>query len=270
MNYTKEFILDKIKAYQDSNFIFEEKQHVYTYDGDVMRGCTTFLNTFIEPFKEDYWSKRKADERGITQEEILAEWKEKRDRSTYLGTLIHNYIEDYYEKDRSREDLTEDDEANMRIKKWFKIYDKQLHKLESVASEIKVFSKKYNLAGTIDKLYLYDGKLIIGDWKSNKQIRTDDDWAFNKLLAPFDNVKENELNKYSLQLSIYAVLLEEVGLEVDYTFICHIPRDEAECVIYKCKDFRAEIKNYLNNSMFLTENINIEEESKNNGYEKIW
>lgn len=130
--------------------------------------------------------------------------------------------------------------------------------------------KKYNLAGTIDKLFLYDGKLIIGDWKTNKEIKTDNDWCFNKLLSPFDNIKENELNKYSLQLSIYAILLEEVGLEVSDFFICHIPPNDLECEVYKCKDFRAEIRNYLSNSMLLTEKYDIEEEGKNNTYDKIW
>lgn len=266
-NYTKEEVLEKLKVFNDSNFIFDEKEHVYTYKGSIMRGCTSFLNTFIKPFDSEYWAKKKAEEEGITTEEKLAQWDEIRERSCYLGTLVHNYIEDFYEKNST--ELTEDEEANERIFEWHKIYESMLKDMVSIGSEIRVFSKKYNLAGTIDKLYLYKGMLIIGDWKTNKKIKTDKDFCFGKLLYPFEKLKENELNKYSLQLSIYALILEEIGLEITSGFICHIPHT-GECQIYKTKDLRAELRNYLTNSMLLVEKVNIEEVKKETKYEIIW
>lgn len=243
MILTKEIIQEKIKYYDDSNFSFNEEAHAYTLDGKIVYGVTSFLNRFVKPFDSDYWSKKKADAAGIPQAELLKQWDDKRDRSCELGHNVHAWIENFYEK--NDETLTKDAEANERVVKFQKIYESKLKQLESVASELRVFSRKYSIAGTIDKVYLWEGNIIVGDWKTNKKIKTDKDFCFGKLLYPFERHKENELNKYSLQLSLYQLLLEEAGIYSDYAFICHIPGD-GEAKIYKTKDFRAELRTYLN------------------------
>jgi hypothetical protein len=83
------------------------------------------------------------------------------------------------------------------------------------------------------------------------------------LLFPFESYKENEINKYSLQMSLYALILEEADIHVDYSFICHIP-SEGESQIYKLKDFRGELKTYLNHQ-FINETLDenkIKEDTK--------
>ena len=246
---TKESVIEKLKYYDDPLFKFDEPTHIYTYDGKVIYGVTSFLERFIKKFDSDFWSKKKADEGGVTQEEILAQWDAKRDRSCDLGHMVHNYIENFYEKGST--ELTDDPEANERIEKFKLIYESRLGKLESIGSEIRVLSKVWGLAGTIDKLYLWENSIIVGDWKTNKKIKTDKDFAFGKLLYPFEKYKENEINKYSLQISLYQLLLEEAGIYSDYGFICHIP-DKGEAKIYKLKDFRAELRTYMNHQ-FLNE-----------------
>jgi hypothetical protein len=246
---TKESIIEKLKYYDDPDFKFDEPSHVYTYKGKVIYGVTSFLERFIKKFDSDYWSKKKADEEGIPQSEMLARWDAKRDRSCDLGHCVHDYIERFYEENNS--ELTEDPEANERIAKFHLIYESRLKTLESVGSEIRVLSKKWGLAGTIDKLYLFENSIIVGDWKTNAKIKTDKDFAFGKLLFPFEKYKENEINKYSLQISLYQLLLEEAGIYSDYGFICHIP-SEGEAKIYKLKDFRAELRTYMNHQ-FLNE-----------------
>lgn len=269
MIHSRESILEKLKIFNDPKFLFDEPSHVYTYDGNQMRGVTSFLEEFYRKFDEAYWSKRKADEAGITQEAILEQWHAKRDRSCDLGHMVHNYIEEFYEKDKVS--LPNDEEACERIKKFHDIYESKLKKLVSIGSEIRVFSKKYNIAGTIDKLFLYKNSIIVGDWKTNKEIKTDDQYAFNKLLYPFERYKENEINKYSLQISMYMLLLEEAGIEVDYGFICHIP-PKGEAQIYKLKDFRAELRTYLTHR-FLEGGLSKPPKQGSNGKvtsEKVW
>lgn len=264
--HTVESIRKKLEYFNDKNFKFDPEAHVYTYEGEVMYGTTSFLNRFVKQFDSDYWSKKKAEQEGISQQEMLERWDAKRDRSCDLGHMVHDYIENFYEKNSTK--LTDDEEANLRIAKFHDIYESKLKNLESIGSEIKVFSKKWNLAGTIDKLYLYENSIIIGDWKTNKKIKTDKDYCFNKLLFPFEKYKENEVNKYSLQLSIYALMLEEIGIHCDYFFICHIPTD-GDPAIYKLKDFRADLRTYFNHQ-FLNEKIDIETIKKENKIEKVW
>ncbi len=263
---TKEEILEKLKYYDDEEFKFDVESHTYRYKGEKMYGTTSFLDRFVKKFDAEYWSKKKAEKLGITQEAMLAEWDATRDRACDLGHCVHDYIENFYEKNCT--DRTEDEEANERIEKFHTIYEARLKALESVGSEIKVFSKKWNLAGTIDKIYLYQNSIVLGDWKTNKQIKTDKDFIFGnaKLLYPFEKYKEHELNKYSLQLSIYALLLEEAGIFVDYCFICHIPK-KGDAKIYKLIDFRAELRTYFNHQ-FLNETVVVTKEKTK--AERLW
>jgi hypothetical protein len=272
---TKEEVLKKLEYFNDPLFHFDEPTHTYTYEGVKMNGTTTFLERFIKKFDSDYWSKKKADDEGITQEEMLARWDAKRDRACEMGSNVHNYIEDYYERPDDIRVPKEDEEALFRIEKWHKIYESRLNKLESIGSEIRVFSKKWNLAGMLDKLYIYQGAVVIGDWKTNEKIKTDTDFCFNKLLYPFEKYKENEINKYSIQISFYMLMLEEAGIDVSYGFICHIPH-EGEAQIYKLKDFRAELRTYMNHmaleQSLITEEKQTEEktEEKSKQNRRLW
>jgi ATP-dependent exoDNAse (exonuclease V) beta subunit len=242
-----EEILNKLKYFNDDNFKFDPEPHIYTYKNDEYISCTTFLKQFTEEFDSKYWSQKKASERGIKVEEIIAEWDQTRDRACELGTTVHDWIEHFYMINKT--ELTADNEANSRIEKFNKIYESRLSKLTPIASEVRMFSKKWKLAGTFDQLYYYDGDIIIGDWKTNKKLTTDKDYAFNKLKYPFQSLKNNDINKYSIQISIYRLMLEEVGINVSYGFICHIPPGEKEATIYKLKDFRSILKKYLNREL---------------------
>lgn len=266
---TKESIIEKLKYFDDDKFKFDGPTHIYTYNEKIIYGVTSFLERFIKKFDSDFWSKKKANEEGITQEAMLARWDAKRDRSCELGHNVHDYIERFYEEGIT--DLTTDLEANERIEKFKTIYEDKLSKLESIGSEIKVFSKVWGLAGTIDKLYLWENSIIVGDWKTNQKIKTDKDYAFGKLLFPFEKYKENEINKYSLQISLYQLLLEEAGIYSDYGFICHIPND-GDAKIYKLKDFRAELRTYMNHQFLNHEpdEKDIKKIQADNKIEKLW
>lgn len=259
-------VKQKLNIFKDNNFKFDPVEHIYRYNDKVMYGCTSFLQRFVKPFDSEYWAQKKADQEGITKEEMLAQWDAKRDRSCDLGHMVHEYIENFYQYEQT--DLTTDEEANERIVKFHDIYEQRLKVLTPIASEIKVFSKRWNIAGTIDQLYYHEGQIIIGDWKTNAKIKTDDDFCFGWLLAPFNKLKDNELNKYSLQISIYRLILEEMGIPTHYGFICHIP-DKGDSKIYKLKDLRAEIKYYLDNQ-YLTETVNEKEVIEKTKISKAW
>ena len=60
-----------------------------------MNSVTRVIGLFKQEFDSGYWSEKKAKERDITKEEILAEWKYKSDYSCEKGTLFHEYAENY-------------------------------------------------------------------------------------------------------------------------------------------------------------------------------
>lgn len=241
--------LKKFEEFSDTNFIFDPIQHKYTYNGVKYISATQFLKNFHEEFDGEYWSKKKAEERDITQEEILKEWQDKNTYANYIGTETHNWIENYFNGIHQK--LPTNLDVIDRINKFNKIYATQLYKLDPVKFELRVFSKKYPIAGTIDSIFLYNGKLFIVDWKTNSDFKDDNHskGRYQNLLYPFNEFYQNHLNEYSIQISFYAIILEEWGFDVRGGYLVHFG-PETEAKIYKTKDFREKLKNYIKDYKF--------------------
>ena len=95
---TKETILEKLKYYNNPEFKFNEAEHKYTLSGEHFISVTQFISRFHKHMDTEYWANKKAEERGITKEEILKEWQDKNDRANVIGTALHLYCENYFNK----------------------------------------------------------------------------------------------------------------------------------------------------------------------------
>jgi ATP-dependent exoDNAse (exonuclease V) beta subunit len=240
-------IYEKIKIFEDPKFTFDEASHVYKYGNKQLTSVTTFLKNFEHEFDTEYWSNKKAKERNVDVSVILNEWDTKRDASCALGTNVHLYIENRFKSvlDSSFIDENEyDDRTVIRIDSFEKLYESRLHKLTPIAQELRVFSEEMGVAGTIDALFMMDGKLFILDWKTNSKLRTDADRCFGKLKAPFQDQWENEHNKYSIQLNMYKLILAQQGIEVSDCVIVYIPED-GDSKIIKAKNYFDKLKIYF-------------------------
>lgn len=239
-----EELREKFKCFQDPKFKFEPKWHKYTYEGKKYTSVTTFLKNFHVPFDTEFWSKKKADDYGVPQEWLLQEWKEKNEYANVVGSATHDWIENYFiEKWRP---LPTNLDVIDRINKFNKIFATHLYKLEPVQFELRIFSKKYPIAGTLDSLFLYKGKIFILDWKTNGDFKHDDHpkGKFQKLLTPFEDYWNNHLNDYSIQVSLYSLILEEWGFDIAGAYLVHFGPDQ-EAKIYKSQDMREQLRNFL-------------------------
>ena len=244
-----ELLRNQLDCFEDIKFEFDPAAHRYTYEGDTFTSVTRFIQQFHKPFEQDYWSKKKAEQSGVPQDWILAEWKKLNDYANEVGTDTHQWIEDYFNK--IWKPLPNNPDVIHRINKFNKIYCKQLHKLEPLKFEVRVFSKKWKIAGMIDSLFIYRGKIYILDWKTNKDF-TDDNHqkgTYEKLLAPFQDHFKNHLNEYSIQLSLYSLILEEWGFQVGGAYIVHIGPGDEDAELYKVVDMRDNLKLFLNGSI---------------------
>lgn len=239
----REFVLEKLKFFDENPlFSFNEKYHKYTYDGRQLTSVTNFLKRFKEEFESDKWSKIKADEAGVPQESILEEWKQKNERANVIGTATHLWIENFFNQVYS--EIPNDPDIIDRINKFHKIYYDKLVQLTPVKFEQRVFSTKWDLAGTFDALFTYKDKLVIVDWKTNKKFDVSSKWN-KKLLEPFQTEDECKLTEYSIQISLYALMLEEVGLDVKMGYILYIGPEE-DPVLHRFIDYRDILRDYLN------------------------
>jgi ATP-dependent exoDNAse (exonuclease V) beta subunit len=244
-----ELLRSQLDCFEDIKFEFDPVAHRYTYEGDTFTSVTRFIQQFHKPFEQDYWSKKKAEQAGVPQDWILAEWKKLNDYANEVGTDTHQWIEDYFNK--IWKPLPTNPDVIHRINKFNKIYVKQLHKLEPLKFEVRVFSKKWKIAGMIDSLFVYRGKIYILDWKTNKDF-TDDNHqkgTYEKLLAPFQDHYKNHLNEYSIQLSMYALILEEWGFDIGGAYLVHIGPGDEDAELYKVVDMRDNLKLFLNGSI---------------------
>ena len=113
-------------------------------------------------------------------------------------------------------------------------------------SEVIVYSKELELAGTIDLLLFdkEDGSYKIIDWKTSRRIFTS---SYNSKVGIYEassNLMDCNFIHYSLQLSLYQYLLENYyDINVTGSAIVHI--GDSRIKTYKTRYYKAEIENML-------------------------
>jgi len=146
----------------------------------------------------------------------LFEWRKRvgEDVANYVarkaanrGTAVHHMCEDYLNNDFDEE----------KHKKKFLPYvlfnqlkESSLQKIDNIyAQECGLYSDKYKVAGRVDCIAEYDGKLSIIDFKTSSKERSDE-W--------------NE--SYYIQASAYAEMFEErTGIAIDQVAILVVTED---------------------------------------------
>jgi len=234
-----------------SKIVFDEGPHTYTNKetGEGYKSVSSIISKFKNPFPKAIISKAVAKKRGVTQREILDEWKGKADLSTNRGTYFHKRVEDYlnkvafedpikgYDEEKKDWDISFFEDYLPGIKKW-ELFD------QDFKTELLVYNDEYKMAGQIDLAVFKEGnKVSLTDWKTNKEINLIS--KYNKtMLGPLSHLEECEANIYTIQLSIYAFMLEEAGYEIDKLTVVHFRKDGG-ITQYQLPYRREEVKKIL-------------------------
>ena len=85
-------------------------------------------------------------------------------------------------------------------------------------------------AGTFDMLFTYkkdnEWQLALYDWKTNKSLQNDFNRKYGvKALSPFDNMYNESLTYYTLQLSCYSLCLQQLGYKIADRTIVWLKKD---------------------------------------------
>ncbi len=249
----------------------DEETHTYTLNGNQLISTTTYLKRFSDSFNSFFASEAKgkkmlrenANDRR-TGQYYRSRWKYVREEASNAGNRVHAFAECF-----PNFDLPMDwkEEAVLEFYEWLpKNY-------EVLFLELKVYDEETMHAGTIDGL-LYNtdtGNLVIFDWKTNGR-NINELYKNKNLKGKFKNLKSTSLNKYSIQLSDYAHMIQKstdfkveerwiVWLRqkplnkkdndrsADYT-ICRVKCDinKPNFKLYKTKDLTKEISASYNSS----------------------
>lgn len=180
---------------------FDPKTHHYQIRNKSLISATQLIER-LEP-EVDWAEKAKgvAIREGTTTDLILKKWKEGGLKAAHKGTETHNYIE------RVLKYNTEKDTKYPEMLAFHYFWQKAKEKLTPQKIEWRIGDYDLGIGGTVDCLFdsAVTGKAHIFDWKTNKKFTSQNPWQ--NLKPPFDDLEDCHLNKYSLQLSIYKLIL---------------------------------------------------------------
>ena len=232
---TLEEVKQKLKVFDKYKFF--ENGHYYTYkDKQVGISVTKYISQFENEFDSDTLSQKVADKNGISQFEVLNEWKRKGEYSCLKGTAIHEWLQDNYANREYKFDLSQLEE----YPEYYKIEDiehlKQMaidfindykNRYILIGDEILCGIPDFDIASAIDLLF-YDtvnNEVVLADIKTNTDLKG---WKstpsyVKKMLQPLENIKDITFEHYKIQLSIYRYFLEEYA---------HIPISDNMFIVY--------------------------------------
>lgn len=230
-----------------SNVKFNHKYHSYSISGQKLVNVSKLVKMVTPEFDQEYWSNRKAKERSISQEEILAEWYAKAQNSIRIGNETHAHIEQVLGIGNA-EEANQFLALNERPKQCLQFdmfWEKSSKMMKPVAIEYVMGARKWGIAGTADCLMqskLDDDYMFFWDWKTGSKFNIAN--GFAKLLPPFDDLDDCELNKYSLQISLYRFLLEDaLNNEIGDSYIVYLTEDNY--TVHKAIDLRERLPEWL-------------------------
>ncbi len=180
---------------------FNSKNHHYQIKDKSLISATTLVARLEPDVDWEEKAKGVAIREGTTTDLILKKWEENRDKAAHKGTEIHDYIE------RVLKYNTEKDAKYLEMLSFHYFWEKAKEKLTPKKIEWRIGDYDLGIGGTIDCLFdsSVTNKAHIFDWKTNKKFTSQNPWQ--NLKAPFDDLEDCHLNNYSLQLSIYKLIL---------------------------------------------------------------
>lgn len=240
-----------LTEFQDLSF--QEEGHIYTLNGKVIETTVSGVGHRFEsrPFDEASQAVRYAQKHGETPEYWIEKWHANSLRATTLGTKTHEFGESLaYVLNGMPERIVEsakgqyDAEKNTLIPGHVKegavcrfLDEMQKSNLHLILNEAKVYSGKNPdpsknikelICGTFDMLY-YDEErdgVVLLDYKTNSNLYSEYNRKWNvHLLKPFQDFYEEALGMYTIQLSLYALMLEDIGLKVLNRFLIWLKDD---------------------------------------------
>ena len=179
------------------------KRFYETPDGKLYPSITTVLSTRNKKGLFE-WRKRVGDE--------VANYVAR--TSAARGTAVHHMCEDYLNNFPTEwpDKWKEHEKKFLPFCLFKQLQNKVLQKIDNIRSqECALFSNKYRVAGRVDCIAEYDGKLSIIDFKTSTKERNDE-WNEN----------------YYIQASAYAEMFEEqTGTPIEQIVILVVTEDGA-------------------------------------------
>lgn len=211
-------ILEKFKVFDDYEFF--DSTHTYFYKGEKVGISTTgLIHQYSNEFDKWEMSANVARKRGISQLQVLEEWRVENLHSTIKGSMIHEFAQslwegkDYIFKYDKLPDCIDKkrlmEELLVMSKQALNFYNDYKDMYELVGCEIYLGVPDYDECGATDIVLMnkYTEEILVADFKSNKKIDYES-FGHKKMLVPLNKYEDCNYIHYSLQLSAYCYKIE--------------------------------------------------------------
>ena len=207
--------------------VFDPVSHTYknAFTGEAYTSVTRLIHNYKKPFDSDTAATRIAKREGVTKEEIQDRWKRDNDKSKDYGTELHAVIEKYLKTG------TFDPEYTVFIQAYLDL--DILSRKDDLLVEEQLYSHEYRVAGTADVIRLEkNGGFSVFDLKTNKKFNLYNQYN-EYLLHPLDHLTASEYSIYSLQLSTYALMYQNItGRKVNNIGVMYYDRNAEKFIYY--------------------------------------
>jgi hypothetical protein len=233
---------------------FHDAEHKYFIREQELISGTGFVGQFKEKFDSEGQSVKSAKKKGISAEELLAEWGFKGDFSRTKGTLLHNYAENHWQNKIYPIDYTTHDEKfgeglmkerlEECIRMFKEFYLKAKKNLIPVAMELVIGDADIGIGGMVDCLFWNDkyNEYQIWDYKTNKEIAEYSKYK-KRMKMPINFLHDCELEAYSIQLNLYKYIIQKnTDIKIGKCFLVHIHEEQQDYNIIECKEYQEIIQ----------------------------
>jgi len=140
---------------------------------------------------------------GMTREQIISKWDNKRDIAATSGTNMHYDIECYYNNVEVQNESIEF--------QYFKKFAKDYENLTPFRTEWMVYYEELKISGSIDMIFenSIDGTIQIYDWKRCQEIIYENPYGQTATTQCIQHLPDTNYWHYALQLNMYRRILED-------------------------------------------------------------
>ena len=186
--------------------------------------------------------------------EILAEYDRKREESCSRGVAIHSMFENsfYGKKQFSFKNFGYADlDGEYECKKDYYKLDSEFGVYPEFLISLKSRDGLLRVSGQIDLLLLRGNDVVIIDFKTNKEIKKESYYnrstkSHEMMKYPLNNLMDVNFWHYSLQLSLYAYLLQQINpnYNIKSLRLIHIDHNNQQHE-YECEYLKDDVERML-------------------------
>lgn len=226
---------------------YYDEPHKYYVGNKQLISVTTIIHRYQEEFNEDYWSKIKAEEYGITQKEVIRAWKFINKKGTMKGSAIHDYAENLflnkvfpYPKELILDEFGFDpilEEYEITKKHVNKFHNDVKGRLIPIRTEMIIYDPESLIGGMLDILFynVKTGEFQIWDWKTNKKF--DKEMKSRHFQDKLYMLEDSDLEIYSIQLAMYKLIIEKItGIKLGKSYVVWFSHNNDNYEIIECKN----------------------------------